>query len=744
MCFPIPQKVRALRKKARTDKPARPSLLSRMSTFGSRHKHSLSGGAIKHMIDMSTIISPTQGGFHKRKDPDHIDSAVEATMTVCAAFQSHIVRIHGDLCAPGQSLLSKDRFADFLTQVQGETIVHPLDRETYTLQQFFEVWWYQYRLGPLRKAVPDPEDQCKPISHYFINSSHNTYLLGNQLTSDSSVEAYSTALEQGCRCIEIDVWNHPNLSPSRSRSPHPETQRHRSTSSVASALEEVTSMLLGKPLSRHRTVSGGATNLAVPSPQGNQAALNSDVSPATVPGAGGGLPEEELRPARARSQSLVNPSAEPVVMHAHTYMQRDYTLQNKYVGFRDVCRAIGQSAFTTNHLPIIISLEVHADCQQQDVMVKIMREEWGERLLDEQFIGCDPRLRLPRLDELKDKILIKAKKASVLDDRNGTADSLGIPLQKLKKEEQKSLGLSPGCGGGSSSDDEGTAASGTAVSGTAASGTAVSGATGNRPLISKNLSRLAVYTHSKHFHGFHDRVCKTPSHIFSLQENRIRDLDAEEIAAHNRQYLMRAYPDPVARVDSGNMDPAVCWRKGVQMVAMNWQTLDSNMMLNHAMFAGTEGWVLKPPALRGGDGMMDEKELVTIAQLKVTVFAGQNIPPIKGKTETSFDPHVKIALHVEGRSDALKDDLKTKSTIHPDWGPEGDSVVFKDVANVAQEFSFLRFRIEDDSTLSSWACYRLDRLLPGYRFLDLLDPTGKRTEGRLLVRIEKALRPSAA
>ncbi|KAL8295632.1 hypothetical protein RB597_009257 [Gaeumannomyces tritici] len=737
MCFAIPQKVREWRKKGRrTNKSARPSLLSRMSTFGSRHKQGLNGGAIKRMIDMSTIISPTQGGFHKHSDPDHIDSAVEPTMTVCAAFQSHIVRIHKDLCAPGQSLLSKDRFADFLVQVQGETMVHPLDRETYTFQQFFEVWWYQYRLGPLRKVIPDPEDQCKPISHYFINSSHNTYLLGNQLTSDSSVEAYSTTLEHGCRCIEIDVWNNPSVSPSRSRSPHPETQRHRSTSSVASAIEEVTSMLLGKSISHHRTMSGGANNLAVPSPSpgGSQAALNSDVGPAPVSGTGGALSEEETRLTRARSQSQTNPSAEPVVMHAHTYMQRDYTLQSRYVGFRDVCRAIGKSAFATNHLPIIISLEVHADCQQQDVMVKIMREEWGERLLDEQFIGCDPRLRLPRLDELKDKILIKAKKASVLDDHNGTADSLGIPLQKLKKEEQKSLGLSPGCAAASSSDDEGTAA---------ASGTATSGATGNRPLISKNLSRLAVYTHSKHFHGFNDRVCKTPSHIFSLQENRIRDLDAKAIAAHNRQYLMRAYPDPVARVDSGNMDPAACWRKGVQMVAMNWQTLDSNMMLNHAMFAGTEGWVLKPPALRGGDGTMDEKELVTIAQLKVTVFAGQNIPPIKGKTETSFDAHVKVALHVEGRSDPLKDDLKTKGTSHPDWGPEGDSVVFKDVANVAQELSFLRFRIEDDSTLSSWACYRLDRLLPGYRFLDLLGPTGKRTEGRLLVKIEKTLRPSA-
>jgi hypothetical protein len=58
---------------------------------------------------------------------------------------------------------------------------------------------------PKLRAVYQDMDQ--PLSAYFISASHNTYLTGHQLTSESSADMYRKVLREGCRSVELDCWD---------------------------------------------------------------------------------------------------------------------------------------------------------------------------------------------------------------------------------------------------------------------------------------------------------------------------------------------------------------------------------------------------------------------------------------------------------------------------------------------------------------------------------------------------------
>ncbi|TNM88748.1 hypothetical protein fugu_005002 [Takifugu bimaculatus] len=57
------------------------------------------------------------------------------------------------------------------------------------------------------------QDMTQALNNYFIATSHNTYLSGDQLLSQSRVEMYAYVLQAGCRCVEVDCWDGPDGEP---------------------------------------------------------------------------------------------------------------------------------------------------------------------------------------------------------------------------------------------------------------------------------------------------------------------------------------------------------------------------------------------------------------------------------------------------------------------------------------------------------------------------------------------------
>ena len=138
---------------------------------------------------------------------------------------------------PDKKVMSAQEFLSFLNNHQRDPrlneILHPYAAEEKALGliekyepnqhlvtrgQLSAEGFLWYLMSPDNLVMPNykieqNEAMEKPLSHYFINSSHNTYLIGHQITGRSSVEMYRQVLLSGCRCIELDFWNGKDEEP---------------------------------------------------------------------------------------------------------------------------------------------------------------------------------------------------------------------------------------------------------------------------------------------------------------------------------------------------------------------------------------------------------------------------------------------------------------------------------------------------------------------------------------------------
>lgn len=371
------------------------------------------------------------------------------------------------------------------------------------------------------------EDFSWPLASYFISSSHNTYLTGNQLSSDSTTGAYTNVLLRGCRCVEIDVWDGEETD-SESSASESETSDDEAAAKKAA--------LKAKKKESKEKKAGWGDQLKSKMEKINISKKIEKIEKEAV--------EKAAEIQEAVSRKSDSPSlAEPRVLHGYTL--------TKDVPFRDVCVAIRESAFVVSEMPLIVSLEVHCSAKQQIVMVDIMKQVWAGLLVDEPESEID---KLPSPNDLRRKILIKVKYVPP-----------GTPLDKVDtiRSEQVPLPAGP------------------------------------PPKPAKTiqeLARLGIYTQGVTFKGWTQPEATMPTHIFSISEKKFIDYHEKQWATlfnHNKRYLLRAYPAGF-RIGSSNLNPAIFWGGGAQIIALNWQETDEGMMLNEGMFTGTGGYVLKP------------------------------------------------------------------------------------------------------------------------------------------------------
>ncbi|KAL8708643.1 MAG: hypothetical protein Q9220_006468 [cf. Caloplaca sp. 1 TL-2023] len=365
------------------------------------------------------------------------------------------------------------------------------------------------------------------------------------------------------------------------------------------------------------------------------------------------------------------PDSRPIVMHGRT--------MTTSVLFADCITVISKYAFVSSPYPLFISLEVHCNSIQQQVMVDIMIKAFGERLLRQPINPLQHQLPSPQ--ELKNRILIKVKAGPgvttpVVQGPPRRDRSLSSPYSRPVVLDNGSIAADPLLSSSPPSSPSGDPST-WAVGRGSVTATSLSSATddsdeagGQRTRkmqksiktskIIKSLGDLGVYARGLKFRDFSLPESQVYNHIFSLNERKFDSLCRDphtkiQLENHNKKYLMRMYPSQV-RFNSSNPDPLLSWRRGVQMVALNWQTYDLPMQLNQAMFAsGSDrlGYVRKPRELRQsleehtwetsgcGNGKIQKK----VIKFSLDMISAQQLPrPRNLSVDAQLNPYIEIEM----------------------------------------------------------------------------------------------------